>query len=154
MLCADRRESSALGATALKSRISPLRCGSTGVRRRARSPLSRVCPLSPLETTQAHTGHREMCNLCRGPESGGWCADTTRPGTQREAPTHATQSQAEPAVPGDLSVRAYNAERRLPLLSRRDGDASIGGVGRRPLGRLLVERGGDERDGEASEPLL
>jgi len=72
----------------------------------------------------------------------------------REAPTHATQSQAEPAVPGDLSVRAYNAERRLTLLSRRDGDASIGGVGRRPLGRLLVERGGDERDGEASEPLL
>ena len=47
-----------------------------------------------------------------------------------------------------------HAERRLPLLSRRDGDASIGGVGRRPLGRLLVERGGDERDGEAGEPLL
>ena len=128
---------------------SPL-SAATGVRRRARSPLSRVCPLSPLETTQAHTSHREMCNLCRGPESGGWCADTTRPGTQGGTDAR----QAEPAVSGDLSVRAYNAERRLPLLSRRDGDASIGGVGRRPLGRLLVERGGDERDGEAGEPLL
>ena len=78
MLCADA-ESRVLPELSLAELGA-----ATGVRRRARSPLSRVCPLSPLETTQAHTGHREIALKVVG-------GVQTRPG-HREAPTHATQT--------------------------------------------------------------